>query len=221
MGKITSRIDFNNINQHNNAELSIEKTPLNPFTLFEEWYQDVEEVISTQPNAMVLSTVDKNHQPHSRVVLLKEFKDEQFLFFTNYESQKSQEIQVNPQISVNFYWEAIHRQIRIEGICKKTSKEHSDNYFKSRPFLSKVGAVVSKQSSALVDLNKFVENINELKNQYQNKQNELERPDTWGGYSITPFYYEFWQGKSSRLHDRLSYTYVKKEKIWKKKKLFP
>jgi pyridoxamine 5'-phosphate oxidase len=163
---------------------------------------------------MILSTSGAENKPSSRVVLLKEYSDKGFVFFTNYRSRKGEEMAQNSNVSLLFFWPQLHRQVRIEGIVKKTSAKESDEYFKTRPLESQAAAIVSRQSSE-------VENTEEFYKAYQNKlQNEsLIRPKLWGGYIVIPQRFEFWQGRPSRLHDRFQYELVKKK--WRIVRLYP
>lgn len=198
-----SSIDFNNLLD-------------NPFTLFSVWINDAMNAIK-EANAFVLSTVSSNNIPSSRVVLLKHFDQNGFVFYTNYESAKSIDISNNKFVSLNFYWPNLERQVRISGKAYKISAEKSDEYFKSRPEESKIGALISKQSEE-IDLNyDFSQRFKKIKNYFEN--NDIKRPDNWGGIIIKPNLFEFWQGKPSRLHDRICYEI--KQKKWKVYRLSP
>ena len=191
-----SSIDFNNLFD-------------NPFSFFSVWMSDAINVVA-EANAFVLSTVSNNNIPSSRVVLLKHFDQKGFVFYTNYESDKSIDISKNKFVSLNFYWPNLERQVRISGKANRISAEKSDEYFKSRPKESKIGAVLSQQSKE-IDLNyDFSETFQSLKDSLKN--NEIDRPDNWGGIIIKPNFFEFWQGKPSRLHDRICYKI--KDKKW-------
>jgi pyridoxamine 5'-phosphate oxidase len=157
-------------------------------------------------NAMVLSTAGKSGRPSSRVVLMKEFSENGFVFFSNYLSRKGKEIELNPSVALLFFWEELERQVRIEGKVRKISGEASSEYFSTRPRLSRVAATVSKQSTELKDRSELEEKFNTFDNEYKNK--EIPRPVDWGGYIVNPDYFEFWQGRENRLHDRIIYTRV-------------
>ena len=191
-----SSIDFNNLFD-------------NPFSFFSLWMNDAINVVK-EANAFVLSTVSNNNTPSSRVVLLKHFDQNGFIFYTNYESDKSIDISNNKFVSLNFYWPNLERQVRISGKANRISAEKSDAYFKSRPKESKIGALLSHQSEE-IDLNyDFSERFQKIKDSLKNS--EIKRPDNWGGIIIKPNFFEFWQGKPSRLHDRICYKI--KENKW-------
>lgn len=172
----------------------------NPFELFKLWFDEAYTNNCPQVNAMVISTVSSDSKPSARVVYLKEIEDEGFVFYTNYNSQKGQDLAANSQISALFFWGKLERQVRIEGIAKKVDSSTSEAYFHSRPLDSQIGAWASKQSEVLVDRKELEQRINQYKTQFENK---VPLPDFWGGYVIIPTKIEFWQGRDSRLHDRV------------------
>jgi pyridoxamine-phosphate oxidase len=188
-----------------------------PFEQFELWLGEAIGKNLNDPNAMVLSTSTPDGRPSSRVVLLKGFDEAGFVFFTNYGSRKAAEIAANPRAALLFYWAETHKQVRIEGTISKVSEDASDEYFASRPRASQIGAVASPQSSV-------IENREQLEKKYSGLEKELEgkeikRPATWGGYIVEPEVFEFWQGRESRLHDRLRYT--KTDMGWEVERLAP
>lgn len=188
----------------------------NPIQQFQQWFDEAIKSEVIEVNAMVLSSVDQDHKPHSRIVLLKEVKDGTLKFFTNYHSDKGSQLAVNPNGALLFFWAELERQIRIEGVITKVSEKESDEYFYSRPIGSQIGAIISNQSSVLKDKSELDEKYNEL----INHPDQIKRPEHWGGYALTPTYFEFWQGRPSRLHDRISYRLVSEDN-WEIKRLFP
>ena len=172
-----------------------------PWELFSSWFESARNTKILEPNAMILSTVTQDRQPTSRVVLLKDFDQSGLVFFTNYLSQKGEQLAYNPRASILFWWEPLERQIRIEGEVVKIDEEESDTYFKSRPYGSRLGAWVSEQSQMIVDRTVLEKRQIEFEKKFA--EGNVPRPDHWGGYRLTPNKFEFWQGRSNRLHDRL------------------
>lgn len=199
-----SSIDFKNLEK-------------NPITFFLKWFDDALKVNKKEANACVLSTVSVENKPSSRVVLLKSLNEKGFTFFTNYKSNKSLDIQNNPNVSLNFYWPELERQVRITGIAEQISPKDSDEYFKNRPRESQMGAWLSHQSTSIALYYDFMDTFNKLESTFKGK--DVARPLHWGGYCVIPSKIEFWQGRPSRLHDRLLYEFD--ENIWNKKRLAP
>jgi pyridoxamine 5'-phosphate oxidase len=179
----------------------------NPLEQFAAWFVDAEKTPTVEePNAMTLSTVDTQGVPKARVVLLKEFTQEGFVFYTNYTSGKAQAIAQNNKVCISFFWPSLERQIIITGMAVKISEEKSIAYFNKRPRESQLGALVSDQSTSIDSREALEEKLLDLEKQYQTKP--IVKPAHWGGYLIQPNSYEFWQGRSSRLHDRIKYTKI-------------
>lgn len=190
----------------------------NPIKQLENWLHDAIDRHVQEPTAMTLSTVNREGFPQSRIVLLKDVTNDGLLtFFTNYDSDKGRQMAENPKVSLNLFWPAIERQVRITGVVEKTSPEVSDRYFKSRPFFSQLAACVSPQSQPVNDrdVQKAFENL-----QQKETDESLKRPSNWGGYQVTPHAIEFWQGRASRLHDRFVYT-KNTEGVWTISRLAP
>lgn len=186
------------------SELLEASIPEDPINLFNRWFHEVEDFGgSGEVNAMTVSTIGVDGFPKSRVVLLKKFSEEGFIFYTNYNSEKGKAIAVNPHVCLSFFWHEMERQVIIKGIAQKTSENISDNYFDSRPDGSKLGAVVSNQSEVIPSRSFLEENLKELENAFEGKL--ISRPQHWGGYLVTPLEVEFWQGRANRLHDRIRY----------------
>ncbi|MCB0733345.1 MAG: pyridoxamine 5'-phosphate oxidase [Bacteroidetes bacterium] len=191
-----------------------EDAGMDPFALFSRWF-DQALASEMEGTAMTLSTGGEH--PSSRTVLLKEFRNGEFVFFTNYASQKGQAISNHPNVSLLFFWQTLQRQVRIEGRATKVSEQESVDYFQSRPFESQIGALASHQSDALVNREELDQRYEDLLEVYRNKT--VPKPDHWGGYAVIPERIEFWQGRPSRLHDRL--LYIKSGNNWQRKRLSP
>ena len=197
------------------SELNVEDLAEEPVTLFKKWLSQAISY-SNDANAFVLSTVNSYGLPSSRVLLLRDVTQKGFSFFTNYSSRKSQEIEVNPNVCMNFFWPEMERQVRINGSINRLSEKESDDYFNSRPYESRIGAWSSPQSQVIKSREVLEKKIKELKKKYPY---EVPRPENWGGYFIIPNEIEFWQGRASRLHDR--FLYKKEGKSWMINRLAP
>src|SRR5690606_20202260 len=191
----------------------------NPFQQFSEWMEAAIQANVMEPNAMTIATVSKDGKPSSRIVLLRGFDDKGFVFFTNYESKKGIELLENPHIALNFFWPALERQIRIEGAVSKISYEDSLTYFQSRPKESQISAWASPQSHTIENRSVLEEKVKQLEEQYAT-QEVLPKPEFWGGYLVTPTYFEFSQGRANRLHDRLVFEKTP-ENAWQVKRIAP
>lgn len=186
----------------------------NPFFQFSIWFKEAVEDGTFEANALILSTVDSSAKPSSRVVLLKQLVEEGFIFFTNFDSRKGKNITENNQASILFFWEKFERQVRIEGVIEKIPEEMSIEYFKNRPLESQIGAVVSNQSEIIANREVLEEKFKEL-----SKLKSIDKPNNWGGYILKPKYFEFWQGRANRLHDRI--IYIQDNNAWNIKRLAP
>lgn len=186
------------------SELLEASIPEDPINLFNLWFHEVEDFGgSGEVNAMTVSTIGLDGFPKSRVVLLKKFSEEGFIFYTNYNSEKGKAIAANPHVCLSFFWPEMERQVIIKGIAQKTSENISDNYFDSRPDGSKLGAIVSNQSEVIPSRIFLENNLKVFEHNFEGKN--IPRPDHWGGYLVTPLEVEFWQGRANRLHDRIRY----------------
>lgn len=226
--KINLHINYTEINDMNSsianirtdykmASFSEKDAAINPFIQFSHWWEHARLSQIEDVNAMVLATVTANNTPSARVVLLKDFNENGFVFFTNYQSDKGKEIAQNPHVTLVFFWKELERQVRIEGIAEKVSDADNDEYFNSRPLGSKIGAWASHQSSIIPYRQVLDENVKRYTEIF--KKGNVDRPDYWGGYCVKPNLVEFWQGRPNRLHDRIQYTLEKN--LWKIERLSP
>jgi pyridoxamine 5'-phosphate oxidase len=200
------------------ASLSEASTKADPIKQFDIWFTEAQEAKVPEQNAMTLSTATHDGRPSARIVLLKGFNEKGFVFFTNYLSRKGKEITKNPVAALTFFWPALERQVNIEGTLEKVSKEESEKYFHSRPKNSQIGALVSPQSQEIENRDVLEKKWNELATEYAEK--EVPKPAFWGGFILKPNRIEFWQGRPSRLHDRIVYKRID-NKSWKKVRLAP
>ena len=198
------------------GQLSETDVPGNPLPLFKLWFDQAVRAECPEPNSMTLATADKAGNPSARIVLLKGADQDGFTFFTNYESQKGKDLEVRPQAALLFHWHELERQVRIQGLVERVSVAESDEYFHSRPAASRIGAWASPQSSAIPN-REFLE---EAEKRYKAELGDAPpRPEHWGGYRLHPTEIEFWQGRPSRLHDRIHYKLDKS--TWHVSRLAP
>ncbi len=201
------------------GELLLDNVPENPLELFRDWFMEVDAHFNIdETNAMTISTLGLDGYPKSRVVLLKKYTYEGFIFYTNYNSEKGKAIEENPNVCLSFFWHAAERQIIIKGKAEKIAENLSDGYFESRPRGSQLGAIVSNQSEAIDNRAMLEDKLKALEQQYEGK--EIERPKHWGGYIVKPIELEFWQGRPNRLHDRIRYQ-LQEDYNWKIERLSP
>ncbi len=199
------------------AEPLSEKTILeDPFRQFTKWFGDAVETGVPEPDAMFLATVNKEGKPSGRVVLLKEFSEKGFVFFTNYNSRKGSDISVNPLVALVFHWKELERQVRITGRATKVNRSESDRYFSSRPLGSRVSAIVSPQSMIIPGKEMLEQKMEQI---ISSGEMDVKRPEHWGGYRIKPDSFEFWQGREHRLHDRFRFCRFRGK--WKIERLAP
>ena len=200
---------------------SLNQTDLfpDPMTMFYKWWDEAIDSEIVEPNAMTLATVNPHGQPTARVVLLKAASEDGFEFFTNYDSPKGKDIEFNNKVALVFLWKDLERQIRIEGLAEKLSREKSQVYFQSRPRGSQIGAWASPQSQVIADRNKLEEEVEKISEQYENVD-PLPCPENWGGYIVKPIQIEFWQGRPDRLHDRFRYKRTEDDR-WMVERLAP
>lgn len=210
-------MDLHHIREdYSKQELSEQQCHANPLIQFEQWLNEAIRAQVNEPTAMNVATVDAMGKPNSRMVLLKEVNEQGFVFFSNYLSRKGQALDVHPYAALTFFWAELERQVRIEGCVEKLSAQASDEYFASRPYTSRLGAWASEQSSVIADKNVLIKRAAAVGLKHPL---HVPRPPHWGGYVVIPERVEFWQGRPSRLHDRIQYRLQHHE--WLKERLAP
>ena len=201
------------------SELMEDSIKENPMEQFQKWFYEVEASEGVdEPNAMTISTIGLDGFPKNRVVLMKKFTFEGFIFYTNYQSEKGKAIANNPSVCLSFFWPNMERQVIIKGKAEKLAENLSDGYFESRPVGSQLGAIVSNQSEVIPSREILEQELKKLERTYEGKS--IERPDYWGGFLVRPVSLEFWQGRPNRLHDRIRYT-LQEDFDWKIERLAP
>jgi pyridoxamine 5'-phosphate oxidase len=205
-------------NEYSKAALDVQSVSQDPINQFTKWFEEAIAAKVPEPNAMNLATVNENGRPASRIVLLKGIENYKFVLYTNYQSRKGKELDQNPACSLTFFWPELERQVRVEGVASRIDEKRSEKYFQSRPRGSQVGAWASPQSSVISDRALLEERAKQIEAKYKGEE-ILPKPNQWGGYEIDPLMVEFWQGRPSRLHDRILYT--KDESGWKINRLAP
>tara|TARA_Y100001935_G_C17151592_1_gene430708 strand:+ start:39 stop:644 length:606 start_codon:yes stop_codon:yes gene_type:complete len=199
------------------TESNLINSNTNPLLLFEEWFEDAKKNEINDPNAMNLATISSDGKPSSRIVLLKSFNEEGFVFYTNSNSKKGKALANNINVALNFHWKSLQKQIRIEGTVFQVGKTEADEYYNSRPLGSRIGAWASKQSEELDNRSILLNKVKEYENKFQNIN--ISRPTHWNGYKVKPNLIEFWQDMPFRLHDRVEFR--KHEDEWVSRKLYP
>ena len=207
------------MNQKNSLNLNIcFKDEDNPINLFREWFNEAKKSEINDPNAVALGTIDYKGYPSVRMVLLKDYNDDGFVFYTNFNSDKSKAIKKDPKISMCFHWKSLLRQVRIVGLASKVSNKEADKYFNSRSYESRIGAWASDQSSILIDRRDLLNSINNYREKFLN-EDKVPRPNHWSGWRLKPEEIEFWLDGENRIHERLKY--IKNKNIWEKVLLSP
>jgi pyridoxamine 5'-phosphate oxidase len=210
--------DISNLRrEYHLLKLDLQKLNPNPFEQFRKWMEDAIKYKVLDPNMMTLATSTKDGKPSARIVLLKDLDDTGFTFFTSYRSRKGNEINSNPYAALVFYWDVLERQVRVEGTIEKVTSQESDDYFKQRPYKSRLSTLVSNQSQEIPNREQLDDKFIKVQEKYLN--GIISRPASWGGYRLLPSLFEFWQGREHRLHDR--FEYIKEGNDWRIRRLAP
>ena len=204
--------------EYTKASLDVSNVSVNPIEQFNKWFQEAMQAEVPEPNAMILSTVNADGRPSARVMLLKGVENDKFVFFTNYQSDKGKALDNNPACALTFFWPQLERQIRIEGVVTRIDEKRSESYFQSRPRLSQIGAWASPQSTILTGREILEERFRQMETKFAGVD-VLPKPKQWGGFEVEPLRIEFWQGRASRLHDRIVFTFV--DNAWRIDRLSP
>ena len=203
--------------EYGSHKLVVEKMNDQPLVQFKQWFKEAENSGINEPNTMTLATVDSEGQPTIRVVLLKEITEQGLIFYSNFNSRKGKELALHPKAAINFYWQAVERQVRFDGSISKVSDSKSDAYFKTRPRGSQLGAWVSAQSETIPSRQHLEDELERTTERFANQ--DIPRPPHWGGFFLTPVSVEFWQGGKNRLHDRILYRF--QDDQWVRSRLAP
>ena len=206
--------------RHDFSKQTLDERDVNndPVLQFEKWFKEAVDAHVNEPNAMTVTTATKDGKPSARILLLRNFNEDGFVFYTNYNSEKGKAITTNPHVCLSFFWHSMERQVIIKGIAQKTAEVISDNYFASRPDGSKLGAIVSNQSEVVPSRDFLEDNLKQLEANFDGMV--IPRPEHWGGFLVTPLEVEFWQGRPNRLHDRIRYQ-AQSDFSWKIDRLSP
>ena len=204
--------------EYSKASLDVKNVAVEPIAQFEKWFSEAMEAKVQEPNAMNLATVSKSGRPSSRTVLLKGIENDRFVFYTNYQSNKGKELDENAACALTFFWPELERQVRVDGTAERVSEARSTTYFQSRPRESQISAWASPQSLVIGDRSILEKRVKEIEKRFEGL-NVLPKPKQWGGFQVSPFLLEFWQGRPNRLHDRVMYTLDGKG--WKISRLAP
>jgi pyridoxamine 5'-phosphate oxidase len=204
--------------EYSKETLDVTTVNRDPIVQFETWFKEALNALVIEPNAMNLSTVNESGKPSSRIVLLKGIENRKLIFYSNYQSRKGKELQMNSGCALTFFWPDLERQVRIEGVAERVDPTTSEKYFQSRPRGSQIGAWASPQSALIKDRTILEERAAQIESKFLGVP-VLPKPQQWGGYAVEPLMFEFWQGRASRLHDRIEYTLV--EGQWKVYRLAP